>query len=218
VLAAGETASSTNQILYEQDFSNFDVSSVTPYGYGYTQDAYADISVKDGKLVVNTRQHDITTEGYQPKKLSGSQGTRIKLYEIPENITNFSVSVDVKLNQLEGYWNGTTYDPVGGSTGPGLLIADNYSSSSSAGTGANQSLFSMIWMRKYNAATSGAYTYGNTSKNAVASNKPGICDEGDTYVVQVKVNGTNGAFNPSDIFIVQEVGHCFQIDHNKCIS
>lgn len=188
------TENETGEVLYYEDFSDFDITSITPYGYSYQQGAVAKLAVEDGKLVVNTRQQDITTEGYKTKSLYGSHGTRIKLYEIPEDITSFSVSVDVKLNQFEGVWDGTKYESVGGSTGPGLLIADNGVSGTSAGTAADQALFSMIWMRKYNIGTSGAYTYGVTNKNAVASNKPGICDEGDNYTVKVKVDGTNGTF------------------------
>lgn len=161
-------------VLYKQDFESLDAiqASKDYSAYGHAQiTKKSTMSIENGGLRINSNA------------LSGRYGTRVQLYKVDDSVDRFSFSVDLKIK---------SYSSSSGSYGPGVLLADNGVSDKT--TGSTSSVFSMIWLRIYNVGTTGAYTYGDTSKNAVSSEKKGFCEANTEYNISVYVNkNTNRA-------------------------
>lgn len=172
-VCAKEKKSEKSDVLYEQDFSSLDVSNLDVYGYGYAQGGYETIAVEDGALRVSALGTDAAGN-----TLGGHYGTRIKLYDVPTELTEYSLSIDVKIHSFVGAEN---------SWGPSILVADNGETDVSLKGEEAISKFSMIWMRQFNIGATGAYTYGDTSKNVTKQDMEGFCTPGN-YRITVYVD------------------------------
>ena len=164
------------QILYDQDFSSLDAltssAGYSAYGFGYNTGA-ATMSIENGALRLIS-----APKNKDGKSLSGRYGTRIRLYDVPDSVDRFSVSVDLTIN---------SFSSSSASYGPALLIADNGRSDSSGSD--KSSIFSMIWMRTYGEANTGAYTYGaDALYNAVESGVKGFCTGKTNYNISIYIN------------------------------
>jgi len=137
---AGAASYRTGDILYAEDFSGFNASSLSPYGCAAKTGAYRGSKVVDGALVVDSHLRDSEGNG-----LSGRYGTRIELYAVPANVDKYSISVDICID--EAYYDSNA-------VGSGLLLADN--GVSDANRNEKKSEFSMFWMRLFNVGATGA--------------------------------------------------------------
>lgn len=168
------SAHKEGDVLYKQDFESLDAvqasKDYSAYGYAHITKKNS-MAIEDGGLKINSNA------------FSGRYGTRVQLYKVDDSVDRFSFSIDLKIK---------SYSSSSGSYGPGVLLADNGVSDKS--TGSTSSVFSMIWLRAYNVGTTGAYTYGDTSKNAVSSEVKGFCSANTEYNISVYVNrNTNRA-------------------------
>ena len=132
VFAAGSTTYKRGDVLYEQDFSNYDVASAKPYGYAAGNGgALKNFEVVDGALRINSSNLDSAE-----KAIGGRYGTRLELYAIPDDVMRYSIEMDL---YIDAYHNTTA------SQGPALLLADN--GITDASTAEKLSEFSMFWFR-----------------------------------------------------------------------
>ena len=175
MFATGASAATytVGQVLYENDFSNFDVSTLKAEGYAVASGAHKTLEIKDGAL------HMVGEEWNADKslKIGGRFGTRINLYDIPEDVDRYSITADVYINE---------YLASSSSAGPSILLTNNgiYDADGKATKGE----FAMMWLRKAEVGTTGYYQYGETASNVVDKNQPGFCDAGTWYTVQFYVD------------------------------
>lgn len=179
-VSAQDPAYNEGDILYTQDFSDFSAVTASPdyavHGYAYNEGACATLGCENGALRIDSS--NTSTAG----TIYGRCGTRVSLYDIPESVDEFSVSLDIYINEYHA--NASSY-------GPGLLLADSgVSDTAPDGTEAS---FSMIWLRPFGKGATGAYTYGGSPTNVTSQTKSGFCAAGAWYTVEVYVNKTTSA-------------------------
>ena len=200
IFALGTSAAyKDGDVLYSTDFSDFDVSKLAPIGYASTGGALKTVEIKDGALHIDNS--DVDGAG---AFVSGRYGSRVILYDIPDDVKTFSVTCDIVINEI--------HNKDRSSYGPGLLIADNGVSDPDAT--ASNAFFSMFWMRLAGFATSGIYNYGDTSFNFVDMNQLGFCEEGSPYTIEIFVDATNPD-DPYGMFkaVNKKINSVFETDY-----
>ena len=112
------------------------------------QNAEKDIAMKKqiiaGNLVIDSPETYWNYYDVKNSIIDGQYGTRVNLYEVPENVTDFKVVLDYTINNI--YGNGTP--------GVGLIYADNCqtdfyekSTETEEDTRIISSSFDLIWLR-----------------------------------------------------------------------
>lgn len=190
-----------NQILFSEDFSDYSKFSSLKLNAGFPrfEDGYILRGGPHSTLYAFSEGEGALITSLDVLKTSGRYAPRLLMYEIPDSVEEFTVSMDVRCLEDVIKTGDTSRN------GPGLILADNcFGNTYNYSQLDSVTKFQLIWLRPQGSNT-GAYSYkpSSVTANNTVSNLSITLTEGTRYSIWVHVNPNSTEYDDNSTSYVE---------------